>query len=76
MRAARARGPRGTQGKARRGPGAPAALPRGLTHQLMVPNLALPLGFSTAARSSGITSGFARSPGSDVTPPALPGSGG
>lgn len=48
----------------------------GLTHQLMVPKLALPPGSSAATGSSGITSGFSQSPGSDVTPPPIPGRGG
>lgn len=40
----------------------------GLTHQLMVLNLALLPGSSAATGSSGITSGFSQSPGSDVNP--------
>lgn len=48
----------------------------GLTHQLMVPNLGLPPGSSATTRSSGITSGFSQSPGSDVEPAPLPGRGG
>lgn len=66
------RGQRGEGRRARRArrvaARAPAALPRGLTHQLMVPNLAPPPGSAAAARSSGITSGFSQSPGSDASP--------
>lgn len=40
----------------------------GLTHQLMVPNLALQPGSSAATLSWGITSGFNQFPGSDVSP--------
>lgn len=64
----------GTQGRrARRiaGLGLQRCCRRGLTHQLMVPNLALLLGSSAATRSSGITSGFSQSPGSDVDPRPL-----
>lgn len=80
----RAQGPGGQRGEGRKGrrarrvaARAPAALPQGLTHQLMVPNLAPPPGSAAAAvRSSGITSGFSQSPGSDASPPPLPGRGG
>ena len=49
--------------------------PPGLTHQLMIPNLALPPGSSAAAQSWEIASGFNQSPGSDVGPAPSAGRG-
>lgn len=65
-RAARARGLRRARARRMAGPRLQRLCRPGLTHQLMVPNLALPPGSSAETGSSGITSGFSQSPGSDV----------